>query len=399
MKLLKTSGSTLSTLLAFAIIPLSGFAVDIYIPSLPDMAIKLNTNASAIQLTLSIYLISYGACQLLIGSVLDSWGRRIPKLTGLLCFSIASFIIAGTTSLELVYVMRAIQGIAIATVIVSNRAYFLDLFSGEKLKHYTSLFSIVWTAAPIIAPFLGGYLQTQLGWQSNFHLLGYYGVLLFILEWFFSTETLATFQPFQTKAVIAIYKSMIQTKDFIVCLMILGLSYSMLMVYNMASPFIIETVMHYSPKMTGNFALLSGVAMLLGGILSKTLIAKPFFKKVLFAFIIQFGAAGALIILTSQIANLYTLLAYIMLLHTATGFIFNNILSYCLTRFPKNGGKASGLTGGGYTIFTSAFSYALVSLVKIESQVVLGLSYGILIISTLILFVFIKSHIPAEIKA
>jgi DHA1 family bicyclomycin/chloramphenicol resistance-like MFS transporter len=59
MKRITETNKTASTILAFALIPLSGFALDIYIPSLPDMAVKLNTSSAAIQLTISIYLISY----------------------------------------------------------------------------------------------------------------------------------------------------------------------------------------------------------------------------------------------------------------------------------------------------------------------------------------------------
>ncbi len=33
-----------------------------YIPSLPDMALQLHTTPAAIQLTLSLFIISYGVC-------------------------------------------------------------------------------------------------------------------------------------------------------------------------------------------------------------------------------------------------------------------------------------------------------------------------------------------------
>jgi len=47
----------------------------------------------------------------------------------------------------------------------------------------------------------------------------------------------------------------------------------------MSMPFIIEHNFHFSPVVTGYVALCSGVAILLGGILSKRLINKPFFSK------------------------------------------------------------------------------------------------------------------------
>uniref|UniRef100_A0AAU6WN91 Major facilitator superfamily (MFS) profile domain-containing protein n=1 Tax=Chryseobacterium endophyticum TaxID=1854762 RepID=A0AAU6WN91_9FLAO len=50
--------------------------------------------------------------------------------------------------------------------------------------------TIVWSVGPIIAPFIGGYLQKNFGWQSNFYVLAGYSALLLISEFIFSGETL-----------------------------------------------------------------------------------------------------------------------------------------------------------------------------------------------------------------
>jgi DHA1 family bicyclomycin/chloramphenicol resistance-like MFS transporter len=75
MKNLKESHKGFSTLLALALIPLSGFATDIYLPSLPAMAKDLNVSAGAIQLSLVFFMFSLGVSQIFIGSILDSFGR------------------------------------------------------------------------------------------------------------------------------------------------------------------------------------------------------------------------------------------------------------------------------------------------------------------------------------
>lgn len=148
--------------------------------------------------------------------------------------------------------------------------------------------------------------------------------------------------------------------------------------------------MHYPATVTGNASLTSGVAVLMGGLLAKYFITKPFFKKILVAISVQVIAAIGLTLFTAQFHNIYTLLAYVVILHTAIGFVFNTLFSYCLTRFTNNGGKASGLAGGGYIIFTSAFSYTVVSALAIKSQVWLGVGYSILSIAIFFIFVFTK---------
>ncbi|RZL12349.1 MAG: MFS transporter, partial [Pedobacter sp.] len=74
-KRLKPENQQLSTILAFALIPLSGFATDVYIPSLPSMAADLKVSDIQVQLTLTLFLISYGVAQLFVGSLLDAFGR------------------------------------------------------------------------------------------------------------------------------------------------------------------------------------------------------------------------------------------------------------------------------------------------------------------------------------
>ncbi|HWV75120.1 MAG TPA: MFS transporter [Pseudosphingobacterium sp.] len=387
-KKLSPDRQTFSTLLAFALIPLSGFATDVYIPSLPDMADSLHTSASSIQATLAIFLISYGATQLFIGSVLDSYGRYIPNLLALLLFSLASFIIANATSIGIIYAMRAVHGFAVAIIIVSKRSYFVDLFSGEQLKHYTSLFSIVWATAPIIAPFLGGFLQVAFGWQANFYFLGLLAIILFVLELFFSGETLRIFETFSFRSISRTYWKMIRTTDFTMGIVVLGLTYGALIVFGMASPFLIEKTLHYPAVATGNISLISGLAVLGGGMISKLLLKKTFQKKLIISAVLMIVVAVGISLFTLAFSNLYTLIAYVVIIHTSAGFIFNNMLSYCLIRFPNSAGKAGGLAGGGFSIVTSIFSYLLADMIGIQTQAFLGVAYTILALGTLLLLVF-----------
>jgi len=379
-----------ATILALSLIPLSGLATDIYVPSLPQMASNLGVSAASVQFTIAVFFISYGICQLIIGGVLDSFGRYRLNIASLFLFSVASFVIAFSKSIEVIYCMRAIHGITVATIVVGKRAYFVDVYSGEKLKHYTSLFSIIWSASPIIAPFLGGYLQTVFSWQSDFIFIGFFGLLMLILELIFSEETLKIFQPFHLGSVLRTYTSMLRTKDFIAGIAILGLSFSMLIIYAMASPFLIEDLLHFSPTVTGSCSLVSGIALLAGGLFSKTLMRKPFFKKIVRAIVLQIVAAVLLTLITIKFSNLYTLLAYVIILHALAGFVFNNLLSYCLIQFPANAGKTSGLVGGGMSIFNAVFSYGLINVLNIKSQPFLGLGYLVLAVIILVLFVFTK---------
>lgn len=401
MKIIKEHHRGISTILAFALIPLSGFATDIYIPSLPSMATHLGVTNAAVQLSLIVFMVSSGISQLFVGSLLDSFGRYRLGTISLLVFALASISIALSHSIQLIYAMRVLQGITVALIVVGKRAYFMDTYTGEKLKHYTSLFSIIWATAPIVAPFIGGYLETAFGWQANFYFLGVATLALFVLELVYSGESLNHYQPFKAKSILQVYWSTLSTLDFSLGLVMIALSYAMLIVYGMSSPFIIEHVFHLSPVVTGYCSLLSGVSLMTGGIISKTLIKKPLLKKVWIAIALQTAFAVLMIVSSAFKTNLITLMIFTAAVHLLSGFVFNNIFAYCLGRFSKNAGIASGVTGGSLYIITSVFSYGIVNVIAIKNQEFLGIAYltfAVLACITFALFVKVSKRHQAKQK-
>jgi hypothetical protein len=184
---------------------------------------------------------------------------------------------------------------------------------------------------------------------------------------------------------------MLRTKDYGMALFIMGLSYSLLMIYGMTSPFIIEHLYHFSPIVTGYSSLLSGVALMTGGIISKSIIHKPLDKKIPVAMGVQtLVAAGMIAVSTLYASNLYTLLAFVMLLNVGAGFIFNSLFSYALGRFHGHGGIVSGLTGGSLFVITSFFSYGSVNLLSIKNQATLAMAYLVFVLLGVIAFILFQ---------
>lgn len=399
MRILKENHKGFSTILALALIPLSGFATDIYLPSLPAMANDLHVSAAAVQLSLVLFMFSVGISQFFIGSILDSFGRYKIGLAALALFSVTSFVIALVPNIYVIYAMRIIQGITIALIVVGKRAYFVDLFAGEKLKSYISLFSIIWACAPIMAPFLGGYLQSSFGWRSNFYFLGGLSLVFLILELIYSGESLKHYHPFRLKSIVQTYTGMLKTPDFTLGLIIIGICFGIVVVFSLSSPFIIERVLGHSAITTGYTSLLSGLSLMTGGIIAKALIKKPLGKKVGIAFGIQIVLVLLMIFTSSLLTNIYTLIGFIIGIHIAGGFIFNILYGYCLTRFSKNAGVASGLTGGVMYMISSVFSYGFANLFKVKSQLVLGVAdFSLLVIVTILFVIFNKYRLQNSLE-
>jgi multidrug resistance protein len=372
---LKNENRQISTYLAFMLIPLSGFAMDIFIPSFPDMVKDLHTSANQVRLTLTVFMVSYGVSQLFVGNIVDRYGRYRLCLWALAVFAASNILIVTANGIPFILAIRAIQGLTIAMIVVAKRSFFVDVYEGEQRKHYISLLSIVWSAAPILAPFLGGYLQEMAGWRANFYFLAIYALLIFLLEWRFSGETIEQLSPLDFKSIINNYHKFLTTKDFITGVVILGLSYSMSIIFAMSAPFIIENRFHYPAVNIGYSALVSGVAMLCGGLTSKRLLHKKMFPKLYMAIFFQMGLA--LLMYSGLVLpnSIFGMMMFVFLIHCLTGFIYNIYLTYCLTRFSKNIAAAGGFTSGGSYIVTSVISLSVVNIIYVDKPQALAICY------------------------
>ncbi|MCH5717303.1 MFS transporter [Niabella hibiscisoli] len=391
VKQLPEANRRIATWISFLLIPLSGLITDIYIPSMPHMAQDLHQPEHNIQLTLTLFLISYGASQFITGSLIDSFGRFRLTLFSLVVFIFSNLVIVNTRQIEMIYAMRIVQGITTGFIVVSKRAFFVDVYEGEKRKHYLSIMSIVWSSAPVIAPFIGGYLEKYFNWQANFYALAVYALIMLVLEWVYSGETLQNRRIFKGGQILKDYRFMLKDKSFAWGIAMCGLSYGATMVFSLSGAFIIEHRLHFSPVVAGYAALLMGLAWMTGGFIGKALLNKPFLPKLKVSNVLQLIFAVGMIGMATFSYNIYTLLSFAFLVHICVGFIFNNYFAFCLGRFPAMAGMASGLTGGGVYIVTSVASYTIVGLLQPQNQQDLGYSYLVTgILSFLILHLLLR---------
>ncbi len=214
------------------------------------------------------------------------------------------------------------------------------------------------------------------------------------LEYFFGGESLKNPQPFAIIPALKVYGKLIASKDFISGISVLGVSYSMVMVFSMSAPFIVEQTFNLSSLFTGYCALLSGTALLIGGLVGKFLKKGTLFEKLFIANIFQFGLIITMIATAGFHKNLIMLMFFVMCVHILGGFIYNRFFTYCLTRFPENAGMASGLTSGGSYLITAVISSITLRYISVTGQRTLGVSYILLtVIMIAIITCFRRSFI------
>ena len=102
----------------------------------------------------------------------------------------ATLACALSTSIEILIAARALQALGGSGGIVLARAMVRDLYSGARAGRELSLIGAVMAFAPVLAPLLGGVLQTGFGWRSVFFTLVGGGLAGAAIVWPLMPETL-----------------------------------------------------------------------------------------------------------------------------------------------------------------------------------------------------------------
>jgi DHA1 family bicyclomycin/chloramphenicol resistance-like MFS transporter len=159
--------------------------LNMIVPALPGLTRQLATDAGTVQLTLSLYLLSLATAQLFLGPLSDRYGRRPVVLAGLALGVVASLVAIAATSIGALIAVRIVQAIGAATGIVISRAIIRDLFERDRAAAMIGLVTTAMVIAPMVAPMIGGVLDTALGWEAIFLFLALFSAA--VLIWAFAS--------------------------------------------------------------------------------------------------------------------------------------------------------------------------------------------------------------------
>jgi DHA1 family bicyclomycin/chloramphenicol resistance-like MFS transporter len=154
--------------LLIAMTGVSSLSLNILVPAMPSLAISFATDPATVQLTVSLYLMGLAVAQLVFGPLSDRFGRRPVVLAGLALASVASTVAIFAASIAGLIVARVVQSLGASTGQTIGRAIIRDLYDRERAASMIGLITSVVVLMPMIAPLIGGILDTLFGWQSIF---------------------------------------------------------------------------------------------------------------------------------------------------------------------------------------------------------------------------------------
>jgi EmrB/QacA subfamily drug resistance transporter len=138
--------------------------------ALPQIKSSYGAGAADVQWVVNAFLLPLSALLLLGGALGDHFGRRRLLVVGTAIFAIASLICALAPSLPVLLAARAAQGIGAALLLPNSLALLNAAFQGEKRGRAVGIWAAAGAAAAAIAPLIGGWLVSNVGWPAIFYI-------------------------------------------------------------------------------------------------------------------------------------------------------------------------------------------------------------------------------------
>ena len=146
-------------------------ALNIFLPSMPGLQRAFHTDFATVQLTLTLYLIGLAVAQLFYGPLSDRLGRRPVLLAGLVLFLVGTLACMLAPSIEALIAARVVQAVGGCAGVVLGRAMVRDMYDRDRAASMIAYITMAMVVSPMVAPFIGGFLDGWYGWRGGFAFL------------------------------------------------------------------------------------------------------------------------------------------------------------------------------------------------------------------------------------
>jgi len=320
-------------------------ATDLYLPAFPEMTAELQASATAVQLTLTAFLLGLTFGQLTFGPLSDRLGRRRPLIVGALLCVAASVVAATAPSVGILIAARFAQGFGGAAGMVIGRAVISDLTGGKAAGRAFSLMMIVGGVAPVVAPFAGGLLVDSLGWRGILWVVGAIAVAMLISIVAVVRESHPEERRAELKADAAQGISPwteLRSRTYLANTLAFAFGFAVMMAYISASPFVYQVMIGLTPMQYG---IAFGVNAL--GMITVSAVSSRLTQTVSSAKLLGVGlgltVATTLVLLTLVLTGVpaWLMMIPIFVAVACQGLILGNATALALSAVPRAAGSGS----------------------------------------------------------
>ncbi len=353
-------------------------ATDMYLSAMGHLAEALNTSEAATELSLSLFFLGLCVGQLIMGPLIDGYGRKGPLLAGTALFALTSVALLLTEDVAVFNSLRFLQAIGACVGMVVGRAVVGDLVSGRAAAKMMTVLVMLMTLGPIVSPFAGSLLLGAFGWRSIFVTMVIVGVVALMLAGAALPETLpperrAT-RPFATS--FTRMGQLLRRARFMVPALVAGFVQGAMFAFITGSAGVFLGAFGLSTTAYGLVFAFIAAALVVFGQINNWLLNYHSPRAILNAGLPLFAVAGGVLYAVSGSQDLWVLVAPLWLAIGMVGLLSANAMTLAMEGSPEGAGVGSALLGA--LQFGIAFSVSTgVALASAEGAAPMAL--GILI--------------------
>ncbi|WP_068303450.1 multidrug effflux MFS transporter [Pararhodobacter sp. CCB-MM2] len=341
------------------------FAIDMYLPALPQVAADLGTDEAGAALTLTAYFIVFGIAQMIYGPMADAWGRKRPLVIGVSIFLGASVLASLAPDIITLIAARALQALGAATLMAVPRAVIRDMASGPEAARMMASIMIVISVSPMLAPLTGSMVMTFGGWREIFAVLAVASLVSLALITFVLPETLPVQarRPVRVAALWAGAKRLLSDRTFMGLTMIGGFGMASFFVFLATGSFVYTREFGLSPTGFSIAFAMNAVGFFGASQLAGRLSARFGMQRVITVAISAFAATTVLLALLGWvgIVSLPLTVAGLFVANAFLGLVLPTTMAMAMDPHPDIAGLAASL-GGTVQMLTGGVMIALTGL-------------------------------------
>ena len=339
----RTTPPHLSTLILIA--GLSALSMNIFLPSLPNMAAYFQVDYAVMQLSVSLYLAASAVLQVIIGPLSDRFGRRKLLLGSMALFAVASVGTLIAQSAEVFLICRTAQAV-IATGMVLSRAIARDMVDEAQAASMIGYLTMGMSIVPMLGPFVGGILDETFGWKANFLMLLIAGLMVMALTWVDLGETSVS-RHTSFRAQFRDYPPLLSSPRFWGYVLAASLTSGVFFAYLGGAPFVGSEIYGLSPTWLGVYFGATAVGYALGNFCSGRFSVRIGVNKmILYGAVVTTAGLGVLaFFLALDLAPAWVFFGFFFFVGLGNGMVLPNATAGMLSVRPHLAGTASGLGG------------------------------------------------------
>ena len=316
-------------------------------PALTLIKNDLDISFSDTQLVLTLYFIFLALGQILSGPFSDKYGRKPILILGATIYSISAFAASYSSNIEILLILRCIQGFGAAACLSVGRTILSDCFEISEAAKQMSKMTAIMAIIPISCFIFGGFLAEFLGWRINLIALGVISLILIILISLLLQETLLNkAKSVSFKNIFIVYKGLIKNNSFNFFTITTAMQTSMFFAMNGFMPYEFERK-GVSISEFGIWFSLTSVGYIFGNIINSKLTPMVGLEKMCFVGTVCSFCTVFIFFLNNNLGENgpLTLSLICVLFGCSNGFAVANSMTGAINSSKLNKGAASGLMG------------------------------------------------------